>query len=81
MSRRILRAVQTLLWKSLLPEHALTVVPWFDGDDVELRAWIDPAFVSGAVDIPRTILGLQVRVLVKPMGTPHVDIRHRGRAV
>lgn len=70
MSRRIDRAVQSLLWKSSLPAHAMTIVPWADGSGVELRAWIDPAFVHAACELPRKVHGIQVCVFARPTGVP-----------
>ena len=70
MSRRIDRAIQSLLWKSSLPAHAMTIVPWVDGSGVELRAWIDPAFIHAACELPQKVHGIQVCVFARPMGVP-----------
>lgn len=70
MSRRIDRAVQSLRWKSSLPAHAMTILPWVDGSGVELRAWIDPAFIHAARELPQKINGIQVSVFARPTGLP-----------
>ena len=70
MSRRIDRAVQSLLWKSSLPAHAMTIVPWVEGSGVELRAWLDPAFAHAACELPQKVHGIQVCVFARPTGVP-----------
>jgi hypothetical protein len=72
MSGRFERAAQLLREGSSLPAYAMTIVPWMDGNEVELRAWIDPAFLHAAKNIPLTVQGIQIRIFAMPLGVPHI---------
>jgi hypothetical protein len=72
MTSRMVRAIHALHWQSMLPESALTIVPWTSDGAVELRAWVDSAFLHSAPDLPRAIHGIPVRVFARSPGTPHI---------